>query len=645
MLALLVIQVYKFVMVSFEAFNIPAEFPPLMEKLTIFSAIFLAFLLFKEFLEEEFHFEDVTVYTLLTIFFFSNVNILLKFIIPEEVLVEHMMFFNALPLILIFGVLPFLTYLSEGSFRKVGMLILLSVGIIYPVGQLYPLILDKFVTLIAAGYTVYALLTGFSGEGFNPKEVLHRALEFDEVIVEKFLLHPAKESEDKVAFYLYAVVLFYIISDFALYILPSVTGLWVPGEYLEKLGIELSKVSLPPVVYISMVGYLLLVSHPFLRDATHLGKNAWFNLLTFLLSLLFFIVPSIMMSPLISSEGYGVLMLPWDYHSEPVLVLLAIAAIVVTTTVWAIGTKVWMENWGEVLLSVLPILSLAAILPYILVYAYSLFASILIWYLHSPYLVFTGILLLFLLMAFTIISLRWIKQHLRFKHTSGAMYQAVLFYAALTLLLTVPSIYSTSLFIIIAAMFILSAGSVEKGALRTLFIFYTLSLLVIKHYALISVLLLIAGYLVYDFLGKGWRNMLTKPLGISSRLILMSVLFVGGFIAVGHWVGEIIPFNKTITGFLLLFLFSSAEEIVMKGVLYSNFDTSIASKTLVAIFFGLMHLLNLTILVTYFPILPVYITYLLSYQFLSLSIYDRYRSIAAMSIIHFSVNAGILLLS
>jgi hypothetical protein len=115
MFLLLAIQVYKFIMVSFEAFNIPVELPPLMEKLTIFSAVFLAFLLFKEFLEEEFHFDEITVYLLLTIFFFSNVNILLKFVIPEELLVEHRVLFNAIPLVLIFFVLPISTYVFEKS--------------------------------------------------------------------------------------------------------------------------------------------------------------------------------------------------------------------------------------------------------------------------------------------------------------------------------------------------------------------------------------------------------------------------------------------------------------------------------------------------------------------------------------------------
>jgi len=640
MFSLLLLQVYKFTMVSFEAFNLHLEFPAFMEKLTIFSAILLTFLLFRELLEEEFHLKNATIYTLLTIFFFSNVNILLRFIVPEEYLIEHAGPFNALPLVLIFIVLPVFTFVFERSFKKTLIIVVLAVGVVYPVGQLYPFIIDKFVTLLATFYTIYAVVAGFSRGGFDLKKVLHRTLEFEEIIVERFLLHPAEEAEDKVAFYFYAVILFYVVSDFTLYILPALTGAWVPGEYLEKLGTELPEAHLSPISYASLVVYLLLVFYPFLRDATEIADKPWFATATALSSIIFFIAPSVMLSPLISYNGYGVLMIPWESTLHEHLVLFPILSISSLLAVLILCCEK-----KRLLLFIYPAISLASLallIPYLFVYAYSLIETMVIWYLNSPYIVFVGILLLFIILSFVVISKRWISELIE----TGACFSftTVLFYVALVLFLTVPSAYSTAFFLIVATAFVLTGKTRREVILKGAFSLYILSLLLVKGYSTLSALLLVTLYATLNLVSHEFRGLWRSFGKVPKKFIGVSIVFIGLFVLIGSTIGEIIPFEQTLPGFLLLFLFSSAEETAMKGVLYRSMEPTMPSKLLVALVFVLTHLLNFTILFTYLHILPAYVMYLFMYQILSLHLYDEVKSISIMSVIHFLVNAGVSLL-
>ncbi|USS40483.1 hypothetical protein NF865_09300 [Thermococcus aggregans] len=328
MLLLLVLQVYDFTLDVLDAFNISLELPFVLDKLSIIATFFLSIFIFQEFLEIEFKLQPLTIYALLSIFFFSNANIMLKFVLPESFLVAHRGIFNTLPIVLIFVILPIISYYFERSVKKtLLMLVLFAIGIVYPVAQLYPLIMDKFVTLAATIYVVYSIIKSSSIRGINFKELFQRALDFDNIIAEEILIKPASKT-NKLPFYLHAVLLFYILSDFSLYIIPSTLGLWDSSDYLAQLGLTLSKVSLPLVGYISLTAYLYFILYPFLLrvlpEQLDISKP---TILEITAMAVFFFFPSVMLSPLVSYNGYGVVMEPWVPERERYMVMFGLLSV------------------------------------------------------------------------------------------------------------------------------------------------------------------------------------------------------------------------------------------------------------------------------------------------------------------------------
>jgi len=327
MLSLLVLQVYDFTLDVLDAFNISVELPFVLDKLSIIATFFLSIFIFQEFLEIEFKLQPLTTYILLSIFFFSNANIMLKFVLPESFLVAHREIFNMLPLILIFIALPTFSYYFERSVKKTLTLILFAVGIVYPVAQLYPLIMDKFVALAATIYIIYSIIKSSSIRGINFKELFQRTLDFDNIVAKEVLIKPAGKN-NKLAFYLHAVLLFYILSDFSLYIIPSTLGLWDSSDYLAQLGLTLSRVSLPLVGYISLTAYLYFILYPFLLrvlpEQLDISKP---TILEITAMTVFFLFPSVMLSPLISYNGYGVVMIPWMPERERYMVMFGLLSV------------------------------------------------------------------------------------------------------------------------------------------------------------------------------------------------------------------------------------------------------------------------------------------------------------------------------
>ena len=628
---LLLLQVYDFVLDSLDAANVQVSLPPFLNDLAIFATMFLAFFIFQEFLEIEFGLRPVTVYTLISIFFLSNVNIMLKFILPNRVLVEYRGVLNMLPILLMFLVLPVVAYLFEKSVRKMVMLLLLAIGIVYPVSQLYSLLMDKFVALAATLYLVYSVVKSTSREGLNLRELFQMVLEFDTFIAEELLIKPAGKV-NKLAFYFYAVLLFYILSDFNLYVVPATTGLWDPSGYLAQLGLTVSRVHVPAATYISLGAYVYFILYPFLLRALHEKLDVVkLTVVEIPVMVTFFIFPSVLLSPLVSYNGYGVVMMPWVPNYD---VRLSIFALVASLSLFAI-IPLYEKNWPEVLSSVLPLASLSFIAPYVLVYIYSLTESIIMWYRTSPYLVFLVVLLAFFVISIAVISWDWMRQAL--VSAPGMLTQVVLLYVALVFLVLVPSIYSTSFFILMALYFVAvrsgTSGIFLKGAL----VFYLSTILFLGRYELLSVLLLVLLYFILNF-----RDELVHSLP-DRATVVFSLLLVPAFILFGRGLGEIIPFSKTAVGLLLLLLFSVAEEVMMKGIIYRGAGTSLQTRLVVGMLFLFTHLLNLNIFFTYLKIIPIYSVYLFLYQLLSLYLYDRHPSVPYLSLVHFLINAGILL--
>lgn len=630
MLSLLVLQVYDFTLDVLDAFNISVELPFVLDKLSIIATFFLSIFIFQEFLEIEFKLQPLTTYILLSIFFFSNANIMLKFVLPESFLVAHREIFNMLPLILIFIALPTFSYYFERSVKKTLTLILFAVGIVYPVAQLYPLIMDKFVALAATIYIIYSIIKSSSIRGINFKELFQRALDFDNIVAKEVLIKPAGKN-NKLAFYLHAVLLFYILSDFSLYIIPSTLGLWDSSDYLAQLGLTLSRVSLPLVGYISLTAYLYFILYPFLLrvlpEQLDISKP---TILEITAMTVFFLFPSVMLSPLISYNGYGVVMIPWMPERERYMVMFGLLSVLLLFVL----VGVYEKNWSKILSSILSLASVSFMVPYVLVYIYSLAESIFIWYKNSEFIIFVFILLLFFVLSLIVICYTWFKEAV--STSPPFLVQVILLYIALSFLILSPSVYSTSFFLLYLIFFAISNLDKRELLAKLSLMLYLITILILRKHELISVLIVLTVYFALNFTQE---LKIPKP---DKRLLSFFLATITAFIVFGNLLGEIIPFKKSPQGVLLLFLFSSAEEVIMKGIIYKKSDRSTMAKVITSTVFTLTHLLNLGIFFTYLNIIPFYAAYLFLYQLTTIFLYDKYPSIIALSLLHFLINMGIL---
>ncbi|USS40482.1 hypothetical protein NF865_09295 [Thermococcus aggregans] len=273
-------------------------------------------------------------------------------------------------------------------------------------------------------------------------------------------------------------------------------------------------------------------------------------------------------------------------------------------------------------------------IPYVLVYIYSLAESIFIWYKNSEFIIFVFMLLLFFVLSLIVICHTWFKEAV--SASPPFLVQVILLYVALSFLILSPSVYSTSFFLLYLIFFVVL--SLEKGELlaRLFLMLYLVTVLVVKRYELASVFMVLAVYFALNF-ARELR--IYKP---SKRLLLLFFATVGIFVVIGNLLGEIIPFEKSLEGVLLLFLFSSAEEVIMKDVIYKKGDGSAMAKLITSVVFALTHLLNLSIFFTYLSIVPFYAAYLFLYQLITIFLYEKYPSIIAFSLLHFLINLGIL---
>jgi len=422
-----------------------------------------------------------------------------------------------------------------------------------------------------------------------------------------------------------------MLSDFILYIIPSVTNLWTDSEYLAILNISQKRAHLTLGMALSILSFLYLITYPVLIKI--LPKRIKILNMFGVFSIIFFTLePSITLSPIINKDGYGVILGILDSTIDKTSLFALIAIFVLTLLFYK------TKAHTNILKDIIILFSLSIVIPYSLVYAYSIAIHSIVWYSASPYIVLAVILLGFLIYSVSIIFYNWISNtkisKLNFRNF------IILFYISLTMLIYMPSIYTALQFAVISILFLLNE---KEGILRIferlIFVVYLTSILIFKS---LYLYILFAVWMLYMILKI--RGVIKSNIKFSKFNAITFVALSIIFILFGVFINEKIPFEKTLVGVGLLFLFSGAEEILMKHIIYNRLSTSFFDKFIVSFVFTISHLLNYSIFINYLPILPIYALYLFSYQLSSLYLYDKTKSLELMMLLHFTINLGILFL-
>lgn len=626
------IQFFDFTMDLLDAFQIEVGSHAL-DTLALVVSMFLAFLLFDDFLKEEYRLDSTSVYIIIGIFVLSNVNILLKFLLPERVLYTYKNYLNLIPIFLIFLVLPLYIYIKYRSVKKPLLLVIFSVIAVYPISQLYTFVVDKFVALMATFYLLYVLFESLKDHKISMEELGEHLFDFDETLIRNYILKPSKKA-DKTMFYLYFLLLFYFISDFALFIIPSVTGFWTASEYLKYMGIHVQQVSLFPLQLISVFGLLIIIAYPIMElEFPEIKEKKGILIALYLLLLGFFLKPSVYFQPILfSKEAYGVILGVFSYKSQSMLSLVAIAL------VGALSMLLFPTVRKSTLQMILKTGGTAIILTYSALYSFSLYVSIRRYYINSIYLLIVGGLLLFFTFSTVYLAYSLVKGF------SGASWEELIFllYMSIILLSYVPSAYTLSFFILSAVgsslSYILRRES--KMVPFILLVSYLVSLKYFESYIPL-VLIFLWTYAVVTEL-KRKPSLSLSPLYITGLSALIVVIYT----FLGYYIGEVIPVRPSLSGVAYLLGLSGAEEIVFKRIVYDNLDFGY-SLLLVSLLFTFTHLLSPVVFYHYLHagVLLIYLFYLFTYQYLTLMLYRESRLLELLIAVHFLINLGVLLLT
>lgn len=626
------IQFFDFTMDLLDAFQIEVGSHAL-DTLALVVSMFLAFLLFDDFLKEEYRLDSTSVYIIIGIFVLSNVNILLKFLLPERVLYTYKNYLNLIPIFLIFLVLPLYIYIKYRSVKKPLLLVIFSVIAVYPISQLYTFVVDKFVALMATFYLLYVLFESLKDHKISIEELGEHLFDFDETLIRNYILKPSKKA-DKTMFYFYFLLLFYFISDFALFIIPSVTGFWTASEYLKYMGIHVQQVSLFPLQLISVFGLLIIITYPIMElEFPEIKEKKGILIALYLLLLGFFLKPSVYFQPILfSKEAYGVILGVFSYKSQSMLSLVAIAL------VGALSMLLFPTVRKSTLQMILKTGGTAIILTYSALYSFSLYVSIRRYYLNSIYLLIVGGLLLFFTFSTVYLAYSLVKGF------SGASWEELIFllYMSIILLSYVPSAYTLSFFVLSAAVSSLSyiLRRESKMVPFMLLVSYLVSLKYFESYIPL-VLIFLWTYAVVTELKRKPSLSLSPP-----YITGLSALIVVIYTFLGYYIGEVIPVRPGLLGVTYLLGLSGAEEIVFKRIVYDNLDFRY-SLLLVSLLFTFTHLLSPVVFYHYLHagVLLIYLFYLFTYQYLTLMLYRESRLLELLITVHFLINLGVLLLT
>lgn len=627
------VQFFDFTMDLLDAFQIEVGIYAL-DTLALIVSMFLTFLLFDDFLKEEYRLDSTSVYIIIGIFVLSNVNILLKFLLPEKVLYTYRNYLNLIPIFLIFLVLPLYIYIKYKNIKKPLLLVIFSVIAVYPISQLYTFVVDKFVALMATFYLLYALFESLKDYKISLEELGEHLFDFDETLIRNYILKPSKKA-DKIMFYFYFLLLFYFISDFALFIIPSVTGFWTASEYLKYMGIHVQQVSLSPLQLISVFSLLIIVAYPIMElEFPKIKEKKEILIVLYLLLLGFLLKPSIYFQPILfSKEAYGVILGIFSYKSQPMLSLVAIA-LAGALSIFLLFPKV-KKNALQMILKTG---GTSILLTYSALYSFSLYVSIRRYYINSIYLLIVGGLLLFFIFSTIYLAYSLAKG---FSEASWGELVSLL-YMGIILLSYVPSAYTLSFFILSAIVSSLSYVLRREPKMIPLIILisYLVSLKYFENYIPFVLLFLWAYAVATEFKRKPSLNL--SPLYIPGLSALIVILYT----FLGYYIGEVIPVELSLLGVVYLLGLSGAEEIVFKRIIYDNLDFRY-SLFLVSLLFTFTHLLSPVVFYHYLHagVLLVYLFYLFTYQYLTLMLYRESRLLELLIVVHFLINLGVLLLT
>jgi len=258
-------------------------------------------------------------------------------------------------------------------------------------------------------------------------------------------------------------------------------------------------------------------------------------------------------------------------------------------------------------------------LSYVFVFLYSIYYQGVLTQFSSP-----NIVLLIFLMGFFIFSAIYLPylsiieiRSLRLNFTAE-----ILFLLLLAILFSyLPTIYTTLSFVMYCILFVLRKISSE----RILFLLYVI--LLMFNYYLIAIALLFFAYGIFS----DFRRL---KLSYTRVYILIPI-----FISLSLLVGEVIPFEISIKGIAYLIVLSGSEEVIFKRFLFDNMNERIG-RIAVPVAFCVIHILNLNVFNYYLGkiMLPLFLAYIFSYQYVTVRMYEKHRNLIPFMIVHTCIN-------
>ncbi|MFO7968025.1 MAG: CPBP family glutamic-type intramembrane protease [Archaeoglobaceae archaeon] len=552
-------------------------------------------------------------YILLSLFLLFNLNFLLRILVGGEALTGWALTLNLIPIVVI-AFIPFYL-LVRGDLRKYVDILVFAIIVVYPLSQLYTMVLKKFVAIVVTGYVIYVFISMIKEKNIQLKDAFKKLVDFDEVAV-----HQIREiaRKNKEFYYVYLLIWLFIISDVILFLPPKFFGIWEHTHYHEILGIEphVGEYGLP-IILITLL-FILIVSYPIIEGYFRRTK---FVVPLVPLFILFLSYPTVVLSPILKRGTYGVILDIKPLVELPVVdILVPFIVILLILALFKLFDYPIREELGWLSRSIVLGISSA----YILVFLYSLYYEGITASFVSP-----NVILFLFLMGFFIFSLIYLPylSGLRIRSAESNFPVEILFLLILAMLFSsMPSIYTTLALAFYSAFFVLREIKLERFAI----LLYVIVLMLNGYLIFLAMAFLVFG-VFSDF-----RKIPRDP-----RFYLIIPIFV----ILSYIVGERIPFEVTLAGIASLIVLSGSEEVVFKRFMFDRMAEKVG-RIAVPIAFCLIHLLSLTTLNYYLVIqtLPLFVVYLVGYQYVTIRMYEKNRNIIPFVIIHALINVFSLVL-
>ena len=636
-----VAQVIDLVFDFLSVFDIEVELG-VFDYIVGFIDIVLAIAIFREFMITELNLSERDANVMVTFFTIFNINVILKLLAPREVLLQFRDVLNLIPLILIFIILPLYMVTRYKSIKSYVKLFFLALFIVYPLAQLYILALERLVTIAAAIYLVYLVYKMLETRMWNSRSVLDALFNFDDIVVDK-IRGLAKPGEGRFFFsYLYVFLL--LLADVLLFIIPGIIGMWADPSYYELLrtNVPAYEVQLPVIMLI--LSFIIVSLYPVIEKLIEAQKTIL--LLLLVIGMVYYVCPILAMAPIESPDAYGVILKLYKLRIEfyDLIVPLALTLLIIMfIVVYQFKAREVAEKAYSILKWVLLAMGTSLMIPYLLVYTYSLYYSILLFYMRSPYLSLVAPFMGFIAFLMFYVPYRLIRIIRLRSIKLGKLFlieTLLLFLVAITLSYS-PSSITLVLFILYSLIMICISTNVKELIPRALLVTYMSIFIFFPEYITYLALLLVFYGLYMDYV-----KIKEGTLGINSKYILLGVLIIIPFSLAGYFVGEYMPFTLSLTSIMLLAVLSSCEEAVFKGMIYNNSPRIPYRAFITSVLFSTMHILKFNIFAYYTEagtLIP-YLLYTFSYQYITLKLYDKVKALSLFMVIHTLINVGIVTL-